>query len=788
MHRRAEGIMNIRLLASCAIFMSIAWVARVPAQGGAPAPLPAEVQNPGFEAGEPGQTPPGWSALPGTARAQTSDQNAIEGRACVVLSRASDADGTFVNLMQSIDAAPYRGKRVELCASVRFSGSGQAQMWFRVDRPDGAPGFFDNMADRPIRGEAWASFSIRGDVEDDAAAIALGFFLVNGPGRAWIDGVSLRVLGPAGAGSIAPAPLTARGTESLVALARLLGVVRHFHPSTESGAFDWDSFTIRAVQGVESATSAAELAEALAAWMAPVAPSVRVWAGQRDIVPTTPGKPESATHLVGMKYKGYALPEAPGERRGPEFNVYSAKRVREPIARDDLKREIPPPGTAVTLDLGGGVCAVVPISLYADAAGRTMPEATGIEPQTPARPHDWSASAKDRATRLAAVCLGWGALRHFYPYFDVTPDDWDAALAPALSRAAQDSGAEEFHRTLSLMLAHLHDGHGFVGGPGQPARAPRDFSWGWVGDELVVSGVGTTQATLIAGDVILAIDGRKVADLYTEAAPSICASTEGWRRARATSELGWTAGPGVVNLLVRRDGREMRITVPRIGAVKYFKPAHPADGSEVAPGIVYFNLDGAETAALMGVWAKLLEARGVIFDLRGYPGSAGAALLPYLSDRALESAKWTVPVLTMPNFENVTFDKSNWNLPPQQPRFTGEVAFLTGGGAISYAESCMGIVEAYKLGEIVGANTAGSNGNVTAVKLPAGYSLSFTGMKVLKHDGSRHHGVGIKPTVPVEPTVEGLAAGRDEVLERAVEVLQVKIEKHAEQRGAPGAK
>ncbi len=49
--------------------------------------------------------------------------------------------------------------------------------------------------------------------------------------------------------------------------------------------------------------------------------------------------------------------------------------------------------------------------------------------------------------------------------------------------------------------------------------------------------------------------------------------------------------------------------------------------------------------------------------------------------------------------------------------------------------------------------------------------MVFTGMKVLKHDGSRHHGVGILPTVPAARTVKGVAAGRDEVLERATEIV-----------------
>ena len=81
------------------------------------------------------------------------------------------------------------------------------------------------------------------------------------------------------------------------------------------------------------------------------------------------------------------------------------------------------------------------------------------------------------------------------------------------------------------------------------------------------------------------------------------------------------------------------------------------------------------------------------------------------------------------------------------------------------------MVEHYRLAELVGEPTAGTNGNINVNHLPGGYTVVFTGMKVLKHDGSRHHGAGILPTVPVLPTVAGIRAGRDEQLEEAIEVV-----------------
>lgn len=95
--------------------------------------------------------------------------------------------------------------------------------------------------------------------------------------------------------------------------------------------------------------------------------------------------------------------------------------------------------------------------------------------------------------------------------------------------------------------------------------------------------------------------------------------------------------------------------------------------------------------------------------------------------------------------------------------------FSTDGRAIGYAESTMGIVEAYKLGEIIGSPTAGTNGNINPFMLPEGSTVMWTGMWVRKHDGSPHHGVGIQPMLRVEPTAKGVHEGRDEVLEKALD-------------------
>ena len=130
-----------------------------------------------------------------------TEEGAFAGRrAARIDSRSAKAGGnTFGNLMQSLDATPWRGKHVRFRAAVAVTeggGAGRAQMWLRVDRASVGgtprPGFFDNMGDRPITSATWAVYEIVGDVAEDAQSIALGV-LTLGPCVVLVDDASFEV-------------------------------------------------------------------------------------------------------------------------------------------------------------------------------------------------------------------------------------------------------------------------------------------------------------------------------------------------------------------------------------------------------------------------------------------------------------------------------------------------------------------------------------------------------------------------------------------------------------------
>ena len=94
---------------------------------------------------------------------------------------------------------------------------------------------------------------------------------------------------------------------------------------------------------------------------------------------------------------------------------------------------------------------------------------------------------------------------------------------------------------------------------------------------------------------------------------------------------------------------------------------------------------------------------------------------------------------------------------------------IIAGGAVCVKYSARPCV--YPL--FVGTPTAGANGDVTSILLPGGLEVRFTGHDVRFPDGRQLQRTGIQPDVRVAPTLRGIRAGRDEVLEAGLRLARV---------------
>ena len=580
--------------------------------------------------------------------------------------------------------------------------------------------------------------------------------------------------------SVTAAPAPPREIESVAAFARLYGVVRFFYPSDAAAELDWNRFAVHGVSRVRAARDTADLGAALEKLVAPLGPGIVI--GGRLAPPppaTTPGGPLVAWRYLGPGFstmrgpyraeRTHRAPREPGD--GFASLMRTALAWIRPAEVELFPEGAPTAGAHVDVELGSSLRARVPLALT-DAQARLDPARKGdldaLHAALSSAPGP--SEMPDADQRLADVVVAWSVFRHFYPYWVEAGVDWDRRLGPQLEAARAATSRAAQRDALKGLVADLRDGHGFVADTLDRAqRGDLPVRLAVIEGRLIVTASAVPSEAPVGAEVVT-IAGVPATDRLARATTLVSGSPQ-WRQMTATWALTSGVKGATVELGLDRGSGPRPVTLTYGTAPPPVKRPQPV--AQVEAGLWYVDLTRAKMPEVAPKLADVAAARGVVFDVRGYPTDAGFGILPHLLD-APETDRWMhVAKIVGPFYETAGWLDVGWDMKPANPRIAGKVVFLTDGGAISYAESVMGYVADRKLGTIVGTTTAGTNGNVASFPTPGGFDVGFTGMRVTRHDGhSPHHLVGVTPDVAVAPTLAGLRAGRDEVLERGLAIAR----------------
>lgn len=415
-------------------------------------------------------------------------------------------------------------------------------------------------------------------------------------------------------------------------------------------------------------------------------------------------------------------------------------------------------------DLGSGIRLDLPLAVWASAA-RTLPAVA--DPPRTAPPSD------PRTLRLASVAAAWGALAVFYPYFEDQGIDWVAALGPALVEAAGARDAAGLRSVLCHLLAELHDGHARLSDPAMPPSGILPVAVRRFGDRVAVTGGAAAFLYGIApGSELVAVDGVPALAAYDHAAEQVSAATDGLRAYLAATSLG--SGEQDTRRRVRLrtpDGADLERELLLVSreAHDHARPQRPWSGIEIAPGVFYVDFDDLAPDTWAAVLPQLVTARALIFDFRGY-STTGLIAVSHLIAHRIEQLTWQIPELPHP--DRPSYALVHRGLYPSSPRLAAPVVALVDGQSSSTVETTLAMIRDDHLGLLVGEPTAGASGLTSQVTIPGGYVIRFTAIRLVDAAGATLHGRGITPDVVVHPTLEGVRAGRDEILEAGLAAAQ----------------
>lgn len=422
---------------------------------------------------------------------------------------------------------------------------------------------------------------------------------------------------------------------------------------------------------------------------------------------------------------------------------------------------------AMHANLGNGVAIDVPLAVWANAAG-TLPVVSGA-------PLRGDFAINDVAMRLSVISSAWGTLSLFYPYFKDQNTDWLAVLPDALKEAAAARSARETHAALAHLVARLRDNHARVTHPAAPATGVLPVTFRRFGTKIIVTG-GLPEYTkdVPPGSELLELDGVAAIHAYQQAAANVSAATEGLREYLAPIRMGMAAPGTFRRLRVRKhDGATIdRVVslVPRDLYLHTNRETRPEQGRELAPGLYYLDFEQLQSKELVRLMPALERARALVFDFRGFVNSSAAEVLSRIASHDLHSPTWQIPRVhstARPEYSN-----THWDIRPRSPRLPSKIVVLVDGRSMSSAETILQIIQENQLGVFVGEPSGGTNGNVNSFQTPGGFEVRFTGMRVAGKDGTTIQGRGITPDHVVAPTLEGVRAGRDEILEAGIAVAQ----------------
>lgn len=386
--------------------------------------------------------------------------------------------------------------------------------------------------------------------------------------------------------------------------------------------------------------------------------------------------------------------------------------------------------------------------------------------------------------RWLAVARLWNVIRFFYPYLSLLDRPWDETLLEALPLAEAAADEEAWLHALLQIAARINDSHtGLYGSPRLQAllgQAGVGVKLQLLeGEPVVVGFYGelARKAGVLPGDVIETIDGEPLRLRAGRLERETAASQPRLRTWMATGRALRGAFGSVATLGLRAPDGAVR-------TVKITRPSPPLPPNPEPEGLPYKKVPGnvgyvdlarLEPEQVDAMFEELFGTRALVFDLRNYPRGAGWPIAPRLNVKgATHAALFQRAQLGGASSGEEGQQRYQFKqlLPTgSKPVYRGRVVVLINEFAISQSEHTGLFFETAADVTFVGSSTQGANGDITNTVLPGGLLLHFTGHDVRHADGRQLQRVGLQPHIHARPTAAGLRAGRDEVLERALEEI-----------------
>jgi C-terminal processing protease CtpA/Prc len=193
----------------------------------------------------------------------------------------------------------------------------------------------------------------------------------------------------------------------------------------------------------------------------------------------------------------------------------------------------------------------------------------------------------------------------------------------------------------------------------------------------------------------------------------------------------------------------------------------------LTPEIAYLLPGTIKNSYLPELMSRITGTKGLIIDLRRYPSDFIVFTLGrYLMPTATPFVKFSTTNNHLPGLFTYTEPLKVGEYNPDY--YKGKIVILVNEYTQSQGEYTTMAFRVAPGAIVLGSTTAGADGNVSSFFLPGGISTLISGIGVYYPDGRETQRIGIVPDIVLKPTIKGIREGRDELIEKAIEIINLK--------------
>ena len=643
----------------------------------------------------------------------------------------------------------YYGKEITVKAFMRTEGVDQPiGLLLRIDSKSKVLQF-DNMQRRGILGtENWEEYSVTLPLSDRADKFSVGVILY-GKGKLWVDDFQVLIDGEDLAladlkkekifkaetdtefdkgSKIKISNYTSQTVKNLEVLGRIWGFLKYFHPAVATGDYNWDAELFRIIPSIIDAKDVEERNQLLVNWI-----------NRLGSVKANNNHEESTIDVIAW----------------PDFSWLNHPDLGKTLSRKLNEIKNSKRSGANYYIVYDSDSAMYPNFQFEKAYENLM-------------------FYDDSGISLLALFRIWNIVKYFYPYRYQIEKEWDAALAEFIPRFLDGFTSLDYKQAIFDLTSKLNDRDAAYNYVLMDKEWKHNYTAPYVftmaENKLIVKEcffeVLGQKSGLKKGDIILKINNNSVEELIrpTKLHFPLTAIFGG--------EFIHTAGNQKVTAEIIRDGKQLTCEVTNHNGMFIPDSSKRINYSFLTSDIGLIKSKYLKSDSLSEMMEAFQETKGLVIDARYYTSndSIFSALCSYLLPHPVEFAAFSHVDTTQPGkfimmpTQRVGQDNPNY--------YKGKVVLLVNEATGLHSETLAMAMQAAPNAIIIGnAFIPSSRQNAIIITLPGNINILMTGAGLYSPDGRNMLTDGIRLDVELKPTLKGIIEGRDELIEKAIEMI-----------------